>query len=213
MLGEPAPEAGPPPDGARPVLRDHRDPRVDGVVERVAEPVDAWASLVRNERRKPREDAGRQGAEGLLGHLLVLAVHGDAEADERAVRASAGGAVVADVDDRAEVDTALSKLYERLNPVERTSDLLSERTLRRATPVPSTAIYSKGDGIVPWYCCIEPEDESTENVGVPGTHIGMPFNPVILYAIADRLQQPQDDWKPFSIGGMWQFLYGSPDPA
>jgi pimeloyl-ACP methyl ester carboxylesterase len=68
-------------------------------------------------------------------------------------------------------------------------------------PVPSTAIYSRSDGVVAWRACREPESEHTDNLEVVGSHCGLGFHPLVLYAIADRLAQPEDGWKPFDRSG------------
>lgn len=75
-------------------------------------------------------------------------------------------------------------------------------------PVPCTAIYSKSDGIVSWEACRERETPQTENIEVPATHIGMGFNPLVLWAIADRLAQPEDGWAPFDRTGFHGVFYG-----
>ena len=75
-------------------------------------------------------------------------------------------------------------------------------------PVPSTAIFTKEDGIVAWQNCLEPEDAMTDNIQVHGSHCGLGFNPVVLYAIADRLAQEEGTWKPFERTGLLrQFVY------
>lgn len=60
---------------------------------------------------------------------------------------------------------------------------------RRITPppVPCTAIYTRSDGIVAWPCCREPESDRTENIEVRGSHLGLPYNPQVIRAIAERL--------------------------
>lgn len=68
-------------------------------------------------------------------------------------------------------------------------------------PVPATAIYSKTDGIAHWESCIELPSDWTDNIEIVGSHCGMGFNPVVLFAIADRLSQPEDEWGPFDRGG------------
>ncbi|MDF2603863.1 alpha/beta hydrolase [Sphingomonas sp.] len=68
--------------------------------------------------------------------------------------------------------------------------------------VPSTAIWSRDDGIVPWANCVEPHCATTDNIEIFGSHFGMPVNPAVLYAVADRLAQPEDDWKPFDRRGL-----------
>ncbi len=79
----------------------------------------------------------------------------------------------------------------------------------RVPPVPSTAIYSKYDGIVAWQSCIEPESDTTDNIEVPGSHCGLCVNPVVLYAVADRLAQQDGAWKPFDRKGLRTLLYPS----
>jgi len=77
-------------------------------------------------------------------------------------------------------------------------------------PVPSTAIYTKEDGVVAWQNCVEPKADLTDNIQVHGSHCGLGVNPVVLYAIADRLAQPEGTWKPFDRSGvMRQVLYPS----
>ena len=77
-------------------------------------------------------------------------------------------------------------------------------------PVPSTAIYTKEDGVVSWRNCIEPKADLTDNIQVYGSHCGLGVNPVVLYAVADRLAQPEGTWKPFDRSGlMRQVLYPS----
>ena len=62
-------------------------------------------------------------------------------------------------------------------------------------PVPTTAIYSKEDGIVPWQVCLEEHETAIhQNIQVRGSHLGMGVNPSILYIIADRLQYHEDNW-------------------
>ncbi|WP_019202988.1 triacylglycerol lipase [Tsukamurella sp. 1534] len=53
-------------------------------------------------------------------------------------------------------------------------------------PVPSVAIYSRLDGIVPWQLCRDPAP-SAENIEVLGSHLGLGANPAVLWALADRL--------------------------
>ena len=74
--------------------------------------------------------------------------------------------------------------------------------------MPSTAIFSKTDGVVHWGACLEPETDHTENIEVPGSHCGLGFNPLVLYALADRLSQPEGTWKPFERTGWRRAVYG-----
>jgi hypothetical protein len=69
--------------------------------------------------------------------------------------------------------------------------------LRRALPVPSTSIYSRTDGIVAWQSCVEEPGPERESVEVASSHTGMGFHPDVLKVIADRLAQPQGEWRPY----------------
>ena len=92
----------------------------------------------------------------------------------------------------------IARLYERMNPDQQDDPMLQHAsTWRSAPPVPSTAIYSEGDGVAHWSFCVDEEDEFTENLHVPSSHLGMTHNPLIMYAIADRLGQTEGDWRPF----------------
>jgi pimeloyl-ACP methyl ester carboxylesterase len=83
---------------------------------------------------------------------------------------------------------------------------------RRHPPaaVPSTSIFSRTDGIVAWRCSLEMESGQTENIEVEGSHFGLGHNPAVLYAIADRLAQPEGEWQPFDRSGLRGLFY--PDP-
>lgn len=81
------------------------------------------------------------------------------------------------------------------------------KRLRAAPPVPCTAIYSKSDGVVPWEACLEQKGPQTDNIEVHATHIGMGVNPLVLWAIADRLSQPEGQWKPFDRSGFHSYFY------
>lgn len=60
-------------------------------------------------------------------------------------------------------------------------------SLRRDLPpsVLATAIYTRGDGVVDWRCCVTGDPEV--DCEVSGTHFGLPFNPSVYIAIAERL--------------------------
>jgi pimeloyl-ACP methyl ester carboxylesterase len=64
-------------------------------------------------------------------------------------------------------------------------------------PVPSTSIYSHLDGIVHWQTCLDRPGEHCENIAVMASHLGLGHHPAALYAIADRLAQPEGTWTPF----------------
>jgi pimeloyl-ACP methyl ester carboxylesterase len=76
-------------------------------------------------------------------------------------------------------------------------------------PVPSTAIYSRTDGVVAWQNCCEEVGPMSDNIEVHGSHCGLGVNASVLYAVADRLAQPEDDWHPFERSGIRAFVYPS----
>ena len=78
--------------------------------------------------------------------------------------------------------------------------------LSQSPPMPSTSIYSKTDGLVPWELCVEKETAQSENVVVEGaTHRGLPAHPRVLEAITHRLAQPEGEWRPFDATGVRAF--------
>ena len=81
--------------------------------------------------------------------------------------------------------------------VAREDPALLER-IRRPIPVPSTAIYTRTDGIVSWRCTLESRvGPRSENVEVAGSHCGLGHNSLALAVIGDRLAQREGHWVPF----------------
>jgi pimeloyl-ACP methyl ester carboxylesterase len=91
---------------------------------------------------------------------------------------------------------------------------IDEIILERASQaplVPSTAIYSKLDGIVAWQSCIDAiEDNHTENVEVWASHLSLGFDAQTLACIADRLAQPEGEWTPFKYTALGKMFYQLP---
>ena len=82
------------------------------------------------------------------------------------------------------------------------------RNLATPPPVPTTALYTRGDGVVAWQSTVEISDRpDVENIHVGGTHLGLGFNPRALIAIADRLALPAGQWRPFKPPLLLQPLY------
>jgi len=80
----------------------------------------------------------------------------------------------------------------------------------RPPPVPTTAIYSRLDGVVHWRACREETSPLVENIEVPGSHLGMTVHPTILYVLADRLAQQKNGWTKFRAPGSWRDMVFSP---
>ncbi len=105
------------------------------------------------------------------------------------------------MDQYGSVNGAVERLYQAVNPGQVSDPLLEHSELWRTAPaVPSTSIFSRGDGVAHWSYCVDEEDEYTENLVLPGSHLGMTHNPLYLYCVAERLSQPEGKWKPFGIG-------------
>jgi len=82
--------------------------------------------------------------------------------------------------------------------------------VRRTPSVPTTAIYSRTDGVVAWQCSLEKAGPHTENIEVLASHLGLGFHPAVLYALADRLAQPEGEWKPFEGSRLGPWVYPKP---
>jgi pimeloyl-ACP methyl ester carboxylesterase len=83
--------------------------------------------------------------------------------------------------------------------------------LRAPPPVPTTSIYSRTDGVVAWQCSVEKSGPLTENIEIEASHFGIGLNPLAWWAIADRLAQPEGQWRPFDRGDGWrEWLFRDP---
>ncbi|MFT6550627.1 MAG: pimeloyl-ACP methyl ester carboxylesterase [Zhongshania marina] len=114
------------------------------------------------------------------------------------------------IPDMSGVTGPVLKLYEMLNPGAMTDPMLEWGDCWRDTPkVPSTAIYSEGDGIVDWNLCVDKDLAAhTENLRVPGSHVGLTHNLAVMYAVAERLAQREGHWRPFDLSGIRGRVYG-----
>ena len=83
-------------------------------------------------------------------------------------------------------------------------DLLD--TLAEPPPVPTTSIFSRTDGICAWQACLNKDGPQVENIEVSGSHCGLGHHPAVVYAIADRLAQPEGAWKKFDRNRGWRHL-------
>lgn len=94
---------------------------------------------------------------------------------------------------------------------------------RRRLALPTSCLYSLGDGVVPpQEATIDGDPALHENIQVPGSHLGLGFNGIVLAIVADRLAQPEVGWKPFQPQGLlarvWRMTSGAahadaPSPA
>lgn len=89
------------------------------------------------------------------------------------------------------------RLYDRRAHLHVSRPLAGDGDLAGRLSVPSTAIYSKTDGIVDWRACTAELASDSENVEVLGSHCGLGHNPTVLWIVADRLAQPTGAWRPY----------------
>src|ERR1700744_3443520 len=82
--------------------------------------------------------------------------------------------------------------------------------LSKPPPVPTTAIFSRTDGICAWQGCMEKTSAQSESIEVESSHCGMGHHPAVVYAVADRLAQAEGQWKPFDRSGWRSVVF--PDP-
>ncbi len=80
--------------------------------------------------------------------------------------------------------------------------------------VPTTSVYTRTDGIVGWGCCIEKKGPLTDNIEIVGaSHTGLGVHPLVLYAVGDRLAQPEGAWTQFRPRGIEAALYPAQMPG
>ena len=79
-----------------------------------------------------------------------------------------------------------NRLYQRLNP--QPDERGNEDTLATPPPVPTTAIYTKADGVVNWRTSVQAgSNHHVHNIEVLGSHIGLNVNAAVWYWIAKKL--------------------------
>ena len=113
--------------------------------------------------------------------------------------------------ERVEAPLAVKVLYRwlahPLGPVAHMA-MSRARLLEKAPPVPSTCIYSATDGVVPAHAAvIDAGQMEHENLPVPGSHLGLGINPLVMWMLADRLAQEEGRWAPFVPRGAFARVY------
>jgi len=110
--------------------------------------------------------------------------------------------------------TNATRLYEALSgePIEDNSEL--RKAIAGDLPVPTTSIYSRADGIVNWRTCLLRPSVTAENIEVYlASHVGFGVNPAALWAVADRLAQPEGQFRQFDRSGPFAIAYAPPENA
>ncbi len=101
----------------------------------------------------------------------------------------------------------VARVFEAVSGRRIVDDPNVRRRIREAPPVPLTSIFSRTDGVVAWRACLEQESPMAENIEVRGSHCGLGHNPLALWAVADRLAQPEGAWSGFTPTGALRVLY------
>lgn len=109
--------------------------------------------------------------------------------------------------DRSTVSGVVDRLRDNYVPIDPAMPTLEGDNLT----VPATSIYTRTDGVVRWWQCLESTGPRRENIEVRGSHSGLAFNPAVSYAVSDRLAQPRGAWQPFQPPPTARHLYPSPD--
>lgn len=105
--------------------------------------------------------------------------------------------------------TSLANVYQAATGNDFTSEKSKARYAEGSEllPVPSSAIYSKMDGITSWRNCFGKTDAINENIEVISSHFGFVANPAVFFAIADRLALEAGKWKKFEPSGPFRHFF------
>ena len=100
---------------------------------------------------------------------------------------------------RRDSESTVAPLYRSLRRihserVQQTPQLLDDHV---PSAVPLTAIFSRTDGVVAWRTCVYDPSPLHECIEVRGSHTGLIHNATSLIVVADRLAQPEGEWRPF----------------
>jgi pimeloyl-ACP methyl ester carboxylesterase len=104
------------------------------------------------------------------------------------------------------------RTYQRRSSQHATGRVPTREQVSQPIGVPSTAVYSRRDGIVSWRACIEPETGLHQNVEVKCAHLGFGLDPATLWLIADRLALSAGDLRQFRPAAALRSLYPVRDP-
>lgn len=83
-----------------------------------------------------------------------------------------------------------SRLYQRLNPDSASAPAEIDDALNPPPPVPTTAIFTKADGVVNWRTSLQwGDDHDVHNIRVLGSHIGLNINAAVWFWVAKKLAE------------------------
>jgi pimeloyl-ACP methyl ester carboxylesterase len=166
------------------------------------------ASAIEQKIRYLHHETGRRVS--LVGWSLggVFALYGAHQATE-CVRnvVTLGSPVTVDASGTA-VPPLLKALYRLVaHPMGSAAHSMQPRAKRlrdgRPLAVPMSCLYSLSDGVVPpQEATMQGDPTLQENIRVWGSHVGLGFNPLVLQIVADRLAQPEGQWKAYEPSGV-----------
>ena len=109
-----------------------------------------------------------------------------------------------------------SRLFEMINGDIGSREPKALLDMLKPPPVPSTAIFSRSDGVAHWQACMDNEEShvhQTENIEVNGSHLGLGHNAQVIWIVANRLAQAEGEWAPFRQKVLHQVLFPNPNRA
>lgn len=102
-------------------------------------------------------------------------------------------------------------VYRAVSGQQAKSDRHRMAEIQAVPAMPTTSIFSRTDGVVPWQSSVIRLSDSSENIEVCASHLGLGAHPAVLLALADRLAQPEGIWQPYRGERFGKLVY--PDPA
>ena len=118
--------------------------------------------------------------------------------------------------EQGNTNAMIGRLFEEMSglSVEEMRARFGQGDPRAPLPMPSTAVYSRRDGVVAWDTCVERDSTLAESIEVQGSHSGMAVSPDVLHVVADRLAENPANWRKFDRKcGMRCLVYPAPTSA
>ena len=84
--------------------------------------------------------------------------------------------------------TVAARSYSR-EEIERIGRLIEEVNRDSPLDVPTTAIFTKRDGVVDWRACIDQHTPNVRHIEVRSTHMGLGIDPDVWLAVAEALAE------------------------
>ena len=95
----------------------------------------------------------------------------------------------------------VSKLFGMINGDIVNSNPQAMQNMLMPPPVPTSAIYSRTDGVAHWQACMHRRIDlcdQAENIEVKGSHLGLGHNHQVIWIVANRLAQNEGVWQPYA---------------